>query len=220
MIIELFGPYAAGKTTLANKVVSNGPVELASKVKLQTGKEATSSDHPFFKKSIDLFLGDGFVKCYLQLVNNGYMSASQKLACTNMFYASAKRYSLCTQCPEKTILEDEGLLLRGLDSTACSYNVASAVKEYFSHVPLPDVVVFCSSGVEKEKERIITRGFGINPFYSVPDESVLDEVERIHKRFRLAEKVLRDRKEAKFISLNLEVDTVDNFYHQLNELVG
>ncbi|WP_427028346.1 hypothetical protein [Halomonas sp. H2] len=220
MIIELFGPYATGKTTLANEAISNGMGELASKVKFQTGKEAISSDHPFFKKAIDLLLGENFVKRYFYLVNDSYMSASQKLACTNMFYASAKRYSLCMQCPEKTILEDEGLLLRGLDSTACSYDTANALKEYFSYVPLPNVVVFCSSGVEKEKERIMKRGFGINPFYSIPDESVLDEVERINERFRVAKKVLSNRKGARFLSMDLNVDGVDAFSRKLRELIG
>lgn len=220
MIIEFFGPYATGKTTLANEAASNGVGEIAGKVKFDGGKEAAFNDHPFFKKSIDLLLGESFVKRYLRLVNDSYMPASQKLACINMFYASARRYSLCMQLPEKNILEDEGLLLRGLDSTACSHDVASAVKEYFSHVPLPDVVVFCSSGVEKEKESVVERGFGINPFYSVPDECVLDEVERVHERFRLAEQVLCDRKGAKFFSLDLNVDDVDAFSRKLHELVG
>lgn len=220
MLIELFGPYATGKTTLANEAISNGKGGLAGKVNFNEGKGVGSNDHPFFKKSIDLLVGERFVRRYLRLVNDSYMPASQKLACINMFYASARRYSFCMQLPEKNILEDEGLLLRGLDSTACSHDVASAVKEYFSHVPLPDVVVFCSSGVEKEKERVVERGVGINPFYSVPDECVLDEVERVHERFRLAEQVLRDRKGAKFFSLDLNVDDVDAFSSKLHELVG
>lgn len=219
MLIELIGPYATGKTNFAKNATRNGIVELADQVKASDEKNKNHRAHPFFKKSIDLFLSEDFIRRYLGLINNSYMPVAQKLACINMFYASAKRYSLCMQLPEKKILEDEGLLLRGLDSTACSHDVASSVKEYFSNIPLPDVVIFCSSGIEKEKERIVERGVGINPFYSVPVECVLGEVERVHERFRLAEQVLRGRKGVKFFSLDLNMDGVDAFSRKLHELV-